>query len=326
MMNKKQILIFLIVGCCLVFITALACAETDVINLAINDRAFSFSGSTGQESNPEGRMAHNIYSDPNLSGTSRKFSGFSIDFMAAYAPVNTYWALCNWSMDVSSLKKKYKVTDSGYAYAGLQVTTKGNKGIMSFWEIHYKDKNGTDQKIEAKRVYPTGQESHFGGEGEGTNYIDLFDWKPGRWYRMMLLCHDDENGYTIVEQWFQDLATEQWTLFSSFNTMLQHSYMTGAMSQFMENYSGTSSTEFRSFQYKNAWVLEYKTGKWKPLTSFTLSVDTQWDNKKGYYAFGQNGDYLWGMTCGYGTDIVKTNPREPIRKNFKIPKGQVPLQ
>ena len=41
-------------------------------------------------------MAKNIYSDPDLSKTSRQFEGFTIDFRGVDTPNSTYWALCNW--------------------------------------------------------------------------------------------------------------------------------------------------------------------------------------------------------------------------------------
>ena len=300
--------------------------SSDILYLAMTDPNFSFSGITGEEDNPQDRMAHNIYSDPDLSATSRRFSAFSIDFCAEYAPKYSYWALCNWSMDVSSLSNQYTVLDSGGAYAGLQITDDGPVGIMSFWEIRYKNRNGLETTLNAKRLFPSGEESYFGGEGDGTNYIGPYNWKPGRWYRMLLRCSDNSAGNTIVEQWVMDLSANTWTLLSRFDTGLQHSCFIGDMSQFMENYSGSTATEFRSFRYKNLWVKEYGTNSWKALTRSTLSVDTWWDNKKGYYAFGCDGSSLWGVTCGYGTDIVKTNPDQITSGSFAIPGGNQPSE
>lgn len=46
------------------------------------------------EANPENRMAHNVYVDPDLSATSGKFDGFMIDFKADKTGMATYWSLC----------------------------------------------------------------------------------------------------------------------------------------------------------------------------------------------------------------------------------------
>ena len=152
------------------------------------------------ELNPENRMAHNVYMDPNLSSTSGKFDGFSIDFKADEAGMATYWSLCNWQMNKDDLMSKYEVIDDyAGAYAGLQMRPDGPKAIMSFWEINYIDESGNEMKIQAERIYPSGGETNqFGGEGEGSNYICDYKWEKGKWYRMYLNCYQDENGKTFL--------------------------------------------------------------------------------------------------------------------------------
>ncbi len=322
--RKRVIRVFasaLLSLCVLCWPLHLAQAQTaglrTVKELAAEAREFRFSSVTGREENPENRMAHNIYSDPDLSGTSGRFSAFSIDFEAEDTAEGTYWALCNWSMDVSALEKKYTVTDAGGAYAGLQDTAYGPKAIMSFWEIHYLDK-GKDTILNAHRIYPEGTDDRFGGEGEGTHYLAYYPWEPNHWYRMLLDCYDNESGTTIAEQWIMDLETEEWTLISQFDTGLEGSCFTGSMSQFMENYDPDTCAEFRSFRYKNFFVWEYGASDWKQITGSTLSTDIVWDNKKGNYAFGSDGETFWGITAGYGPDVTKTNEHGPISGYYTI--------
>jgi len=259
------------------------------------------------EENPEERMAHNIYAEPDLSRTTGHFTGFLIDFCTDCKANCTYWALCNWRMDTHELEKQHVLKSTGGAYAGLQNTADGKKAIMSFWEITY-DENGKEVKVLASRVYPkTNKTSTFGGEGEGTNYISLFPWQKNHWYRMYLNCYDNEEGDTFVEQWFQDLESKEWTKISCFNTGLKHSCFMGGMTQFMENFWGLYSNEVRTFAYRNAYVREKETGKWKSLTKFQMSADTWWDNKKGKVAFTADENTLYGITCGYGPDSLKLN-------------------
>ena len=52
-------------------------------------------------------MAKNIYSNPDLSKTSKKFETFTIDFRGIDIPPSTYWALCNWNMDLSQFKTNH---------------------------------------------------------------------------------------------------------------------------------------------------------------------------------------------------------------------------
>ncbi|MBR5642408.1 MAG: DUF3472 domain-containing protein [Firmicutes bacterium] len=261
------------------------------------------------ESNPNGLMAHNIYSDPVLSNQSGRYTGFLIDFKADQAPKGTYWALCNWTMDTSSLAANGTITDGGGAYAGLQQNPSGPQSIMSFWEITYKDSAGTSHKVNAKRVYPaTDHTNTFTGEGEGTNYIADYHWEPGKWYRMYLTCYNDAaSGHTFVEQWFQDLSDNRWTKACTFDTGLENSCFIGAMSQFMENYDYETANMVRTFEYRNIYVRNAKTGTWESVTKSKLSIDTWWGNKKGTYAFGANSTSLYGITCGYGKDTAALN-------------------
>ncbi len=259
------------------------------------------------EENPENRMAHNIYSDPDLSTTSGKFSGFSIDFKADKTGIGTYWALCNWQMNKDDLMSKYDVIDTyAGAYAGLQMRPDGPKAIMSFWEIKYKDASGNEKKIEAKRVYPSdGDTNKFGGEGEGTNYICDYKWEKGNWYRMYLNCYQNKDGKTFVEQWIADLSTGKWTLICRFDTGLYHSYFEGGMSQFMENYLSEYANETRTFEYRNIRVREYGMQEWNAIGKSSLSVDTWWDNKKGNAFYGATEECFYGIANGYGPDAFK---------------------
>ena len=281
-----------------------------------------------QEENPEERMAHNIYSDPVLDGTSGRYSGFLIDFCSDHAAASTYWALCNWNMDITDFKSKYTVLgseNSAGAYAGLQSRVDGKKAIMSFWEIKYLDENNNEQSLRAKRVYPEGGETNqFGGEGEGSNYITDYYWKTGKWYRMYICCYDDAStGHTFVEQWVMDIEKGVWTKISCFDTGLCHSYFKGAMSQFMENYSWKYSNEVRTFAYRNMYVREYDTGEWKALNESTLSIDTGYGNKKGNFAFTADGNTFYGITCGYGPDAAA--PNEDIRRKYAISSTSGPV-
>lgn len=271
-----------------------------------------------KETNPEKRMAHNIYADPDLSATSGKFSGFMIDFKADKTGTATYWALCNWRMNKDDLMSKYDVIDMyAGAYAGLQMRSDGPKAIMSFWEIKYKDASGNEKKIEAKRVYPSAEEEHrFGGEGEGTNYICDYKWEKGKWYRMYLNCYQNEEGNTFVEQWVADISTEEWTLISCFDTGLYHSYFEGDMSQFMENYDFNYANETRTFEYCNIRVREYGKQDWITINKANLSVDTYWDNKKGNAVYGAIEDRFYGIANGYGPDAFKKD--EVVGDTFSV--------
>ena len=267
-------------------------------------------------SNPSGKMAHNIYVDPDLSGTGGRFNGFLIDFRADDAGMGTYWALCNWEMDLSCLSGRS--ASGGGAYAGLQMRDDGSKSILSFWDIEWTDSNGRRQTTSAERVYPGSQGTNrFGGEGEGANYIADYPWQSGAWYRMYLNCYEDAaTGHTFVEQWLRALPNGQWERISCFDTRLSGSCFTGSMSQFMENYDENRAEELRSFEYRNIYVRSVGSSQWTSVTSARVSVDTWYNNKKGTFAFGADGTGFWGITRGYGADTAK--PNADISKSYSV--------
>ena len=265
---------------------------------------FDFSNDGKSENNPNMYMAHNIYSDPDLSNTSGKFDGFIIDFKSDHVARGTYWALCNWEMDLTSLQKSYPSATGGSAYCGLQNTNNGLKAIMSFWDIEC-----GNTVITASLEYPTKDGNGlFDNEGSGANYITDYNWKESKWYRLYLHCFEDEqSGHTFVEMWIMDLESGLLDKICCYDTKLSDSYFTGGISQFMENYDYLYCSDVRSFQYANLNVLDHETQEWTHITNSTLSIDTWYGNKKGTYAFGSSESFLWGIVCGYGEDSAAPN-------------------
>jgi len=250
-------------------------------------------------SNPENRMAHNIYLDPDLSSTSRKFSGYSIEFKSNDDARGTYWSLCNFDMNGGS-----------GAYAGFQNTDSGKNAIISFWE-----NNG----VNAQRIYPDTYSHEFGGEGEGTNSIVDYNWKAGQWYKMLLRSYEDSKyGHTVVEQWVEDMSTKKWTRLSAFDTQLTNSYMTGSMSAFMENFDSNTCSKLRSVQMRNIYVQEYGQSNWKYIGKVNMSFDTWYGNKKGGCVFGQTNDSFYGISCGAGEDRYENDPGVYYSGTFSV--------
>lgn len=253
------------------------------------------------EENPKQLMAHNIYSDPDLSEMSGKYSEFQIDFKADYAPEGTYWALCNWNMDLSSYSNAY---DTGGAYCGLQQTSTGPKAIMSFWNMEI-----DGEIVTPTLVYPINNgNGYFDNEGSGANYIVDYDWQAGKWYTLNIRSYKDKTtGNIFVEMKVKAVNDSEWDLICIYDTKLTNSYFTGDMSQFMENYDYKYASKLRSFQYANLYIKELDSEEFKPITRSKLSIDTWWENKKGTYEFGSTSTNLWGITFGFGEDSAPLN-------------------
>ena len=140
---------------------------------------------------------------------------------------------------------------------------------------------------------------------------------------MYLNCYEDEDtGHTFVEQWVEDIESEEWTKVSCFDTGLSNSGFIGNMSQFMENYHEDYCNEVRTFSYRNLYVREYDSGEWTPLTGAVMSIDTEFGNKKGSFAMSADDSTLYGITCGYGEDAAEG--KENISESYTIKPTEPP--
>ncbi len=272
-------------------------------------------------------MAKNIYSDPDLSTTSRQFEAFTIDFLGIDTPNSTYWSLCNWQMDLSDFKKTHSDVSGGGAYGGLQTVINGKTAILSFWEVLYKE-NGETKSHRASRMYPKGDESSFGGEGEGTNYIHEFNWPTNIWHRFFLRSWvEPSSKNTYVGEWIQNLSTNEWTLFSYFNTKLNNSFRSGGLSQFQENFYDKYFGYERSFRIKNMYALDKNKKAWISLNTTTLSYDpASWGyNTAGTHDFGYTTTYFYGSS-GLPVDDQKSyDASNPERVKGTIKQPNTPL-
>ncbi|MBE6542836.1 MAG: DUF3472 domain-containing protein [Ruminococcaceae bacterium] len=274
-------------------------------------------------------MAYNIYSDPVTTGTSGKFDTFTIEFRGVQTPNYTYWALANFGLDLSSIKtmQKFPAISGGGAYAGLQNRDpqRGKAAIMSFWEMRYM---GT--KIHnVKQMYPEG-DTNFTGEGEGKSCIVPFHWDDNTWYRMVIHTWEDvENGTTFAGQWFQNMATGEWTLTIVYDTQIYDSCFKGGMGLFQENYIKTYEDE-REFNTKNIYAVDHKTKEWVSLATCNVSYGNGGgDNKAGAHSFGATEEYFWGKAGGtvedqeqYEKDAIKSQRltiKQPATPTFTTP-------
>ena len=279
---------------------------------------------------------HNIYSDPVLTKTSGTFDRFLIDFYGEKTPGCTYWALCNWDMDASAFMMKHGYTSLGGeysydamgAYAGLQTTESGSRrnGIMSFWDLYYKDSNGKKGTVTASRIFPSGSDNHFDGEGTGTNWICNYPWKTGKWYRMAVVSWKDaEKGTTFVGQWVKPVSTGKWTLLSYFDTKLTGSYMVGGLSQFQEVFR-ENVPGIRRFRLKNMYAYDHSYKKWVSLNKTVLSYDPpEWGYQtSGPHKYGASSSYFWGEAGGIVKDEQANNRKYPNNRTYTIRQASRP--
>lgn len=206
-------------------------------------------------------------------GKGVRFDAYSVDFKSDHIPYGTYTSVFNGSLDLSQLKKQYASVDNdGHIslYAGLQQGDKGkpSNSILSFWDIRCTDKNGKTTTIRPVRTYPAEKTDNdaFGNEGTGAHTLVDYDWKAGRWYRMYLRCGTSKTtGNTTVEQWFQDLTTEEWTHMCTYDTGVKDSGFVGDVALFSENFLEKYAGGVRSQEFTNIRI-HTKEG-WRDVTS-----------------------------------------------------------
>ena len=244
-----------------------------------------------------------IFSVPDLSETSNKITTYTIDFRGIDTPESTYWSLANFHLDTSDFEETHSDVSGGGAYAGLQTLYNGERvAIMSFWKINYKE-NGEEKDLRFNRIYPSGDEMNFSGEGEGTTYRAPYNWESNVWYRFVLHTWEDYTRKTFIGVWIQNLSTKEWTLFAYFNTNLSYSYIGGgygALAFFQEIFSSAHLKKERQFQIKNMYVFDKVKKEWASINKSHLYYNENPEINKGigytpFYFYGFSGPHIDGQ-------------------------------
>ena len=256
-------------------------------------------------SNADG--THGFFMTCYTNVTDKKTDGFMMDFYSdSENALCTYWSNANWSMYTKPTIQKYKYLNftGGGAYAGLQIgdTPDDRRGIMSMWRYEYMDLQSRETKyIYAKAIY--GKTTTYDNEGSGTSCVMPYAWKSNQWYRELLLCwEDEETGNTFIGTWYYDYEADKWTLFAYYNTFLVDSYIQGDIGQFLENFVESTRENYRSFRYRNIYLLPTgQTGidSWKSCDKIYIQSDA---NPKAHgeakLGLSEDGTYVWAWVDG----------------------------
>ncbi len=247
---------------------------------------------------------HGFFMTCPSSVTNGKTDGFMMDFYSdSDNALCTYWSNANWSMYTGKTVKKFGYISfkGGGAYAGLQIgdTPADRRGIMSMWRYEYLDLKTKETKyIYAKALY--GKTTTYDNEGSGTSCVMKYDWKSSQWYRELLLCwEDEETGYTLIGTWFYDYEADKWTLFAYYNTFLVESYISGDIGQFLENFVESTRENYRSFRYRNIYMLPHGETDWVSCPTVHLRSDANpkaWGEAK--LGVSEDGTYVWASVDG----------------------------
>ena len=236
------------------------------------------------------------------AGSAGRFDQYVIDFKADFVPDYTYCCLANFILDYSALNDQYASvsSDGGInGYAGFQYRKPGTVpiGIMSIWDLYCYDKDGQKTTIRATRVYPgPDADQTFTGEGDGVHCLTDYDWKAGKWYRMLLKLDTSEStGNTTIEQQVMDLETEEWTLLSKYDLGVKNVAFVRDVAIFLENYKPSTSADVRTMEVRGIRIHPEGSEQWIPVNSGRFS---QSYNYAGSYAYGTDEEVFWMISTG----------------------------
>lgn len=236
-----------------------------------------------------------------------RYDAYSVDFKSDYIPCGTYSCLFNGYLDFSSLKEQYASVESDgkiNLYGGLQRGGKDKETnfILSFWDIHCTDAAGNEVIIRPVRTYPAEKTDNdsFSGEGEGAHTQLPYEWKAGRWYRMLLRCGSSpETGNTTVEQWFQDLTTGDWTHTCTYDIGVKNSSFIRNTALFTENFLNQYAGEVRSLEFANARIHTLPDGQWHEITDvYSIQHSGANPNAYGSWQAGADKNTFYMITSG----------------------------
>ena len=230
------------------------------------------------------------------------YTEYAVDFRVDRQPTGTYLCLCNWDMDLSSLRRRYSSVYREYsgvaAYAGFQVIDDGTKlAIMSVWDTYCKDSSGRVTTIHPQVVYPANplKNQPFGGEGNGRQCMVKYNWKAGQDYRVLIQQSVAEgSGNCLIAMWVCDLGTMSWEKLIEYDLGIPDTWMTGACT-FLENYIVSTAAEYRDARFFNFRAKNNRTGKWVAAASATM--EQNYDHP-GSYTYGSDDDSFFCITTG----------------------------
>jgi hypothetical protein len=148
-----------------------------------------------------------------------------------------------------------------------------------------------------------------------------FDWKAGRWYRMLLQCRETENGTTAVEQWVCDLETGAWTLIARYDTLIPGSCFVGPNCFFLENFDPDYAGEIRTMEVRNVRIRNASNGKWQSVKTASIGSNGGMPHYNGSYNYGSDADCFWMITSGVGGDWFGTRKVPANNKSFSVKNG-----
>lgn len=178
-------------------------------------------------------------------------------------------------------------------YAGLQQTPDSSKGsshtlISSLWDPNTAGGIYSAVQYKASNTY-TGR---FGGEGDGYQSINPYNWTLNTWYNMVIRSWKS-GGQLYIATFINNLSNNQWFHTATLSIPAPANYLGSGNDAFLENWDDNvkwNGAFVRKAFFKDCWNLN-TAGVWQKHTSRTFSANAGDQGRNGIYDRAFNAGY-----------------------------------
>lgn len=211
-----------------------------------------------------------------------------------YFPTNAVAQMQKIQITQSAYASYFEINSFTNGYAGLQQTPDSSHGsshtlISSLWDPNTAGGIYSTLNYAAPNTY-TGR---FGGEGDGWQTINPYNWVLNRWYNLVQRCWVS-NGQLYIATFINDLTSQAWFHTATLSIPNPGNYLGYANDAFLENWDGSNAAwdgrYIRKAYFKDAWTLT-AAGVWNKSTSRNFSANANDSARNGIYNNAFNAGY-----------------------------------
>jgi len=194
----------------------------------------------------------------------------------------------------SAYASYFEVNSFTNGYAGLQQTPDSSHGsshilISSLWDPNTAGGIYSTLQYAATNTY-TGR---FGGEGDGWQSINPYNWTLNRWYNLVQRGWKSK-GQLYIATFINDLGSGAWFHTVTLSIPDPGRYLGSGNDAFLENWDGSNAAwdgrYIRKAYFKDCWVLN-TSGGWDKSTSRYFSANANDSARNGIYNNAFNSGY-----------------------------------
>lgn len=214
------------------------------------------------------------------------------EHLTYYFPSNGVLEMHKVEIVQSAFASYFETNSFTNGYAGLQQTPDSSHGsshilISSLWDPN------TSAGIYSVLDYaaPNTYTGRFGGEGDGWQSINPYNWKLNTWYNVVIRSWTS-NGQLFVATFIYN--GNAWFQTATFSIPDPGTYLGSANDAFLENWDGSTAAwdgrYIRKAYFKDCWMLT-SSGSWEKSNSRNFSANADDSARNGIYNNAFNAGY-----------------------------------